>query len=363
MPPTDQGRGALLSGGADVTGKGAMPKDRLRAWRGRFGLGLKRALGLAVVAVCALASEARADSELRADDVTFFRIGTGGAGGTYYPIGMLLAQPLSGAIPGLVAVAEASNGSVSNVRMIGSGQLEAGLAQADVAYWAYTGTGAFKGEPPITTLRAIANLYPESIHIVARKDAGIRTVRELRGRRVSLDEAASGTIVDARIVLAAYGLAESDLSPEYVKPNLAIEKMAQGALDAFFFVGGYPAPSIAGFAEAGGAVLVPIDGAEADEVAARYRFLTKNVFPAGVYGMQRATPTLEVGAQLLVSAALPDDLVFEVTRTLWQKKTLDALARGHPKGGLIRPQTALKGIAIPLHPGAERYYRAAGALQ
>jgi TRAP transporter TAXI family solute receptor len=309
-----------------------------------------------------LAPEAHADSELRADEVTFFRIGTGGTGGIYYPIGMLLAQSLSGAVPRLVAVAEVSNGSVFNVRMIGSGQLEAGLVQADVAYWAYTGTGVFKGEPAITTLRAVANLYPESVHIVARKDSGIHSVRDLRGRRVSLDEAASGSIVEARIVLAAYGLAESDLSPEYVKPNLAIEKMAQGALDAFFFVGGYPAPSIAAYAAAGGATLVPIDGARADDVVAHYGFLTKSVVPAGVYGMRKATPTLEVGAQFLVSATMPDDVVYRITRTLWQRETLDALARGHPKGGLIRPETALKGIAIPLHPGAERYYRSVGIL-
>jgi uncharacterized protein len=339
-----------------------MPKDRLRAWLRGPARGVVQALGVAVVAVFALASAARADSEARADDVTFFRIGTGGTGGTYYPIGTLLARPLNVAVRGVVAVAEASNGSVSNVRMIGSGQLEAGLAQADVAYWAYTGTGAFKGQAPIATLRAIANLYPESIHIVARKNAGIRRVRDLRGRRVSLDEAASGSIVEARIVLAAYGLAESDLDPEYIKPNLAIEKMTQGALDAFFFVGGYPAPSIAAFAEAGGAALVPIDGAQADDLVAHYRFLTKSVLPAGVYGMRKPTPTLEVGAQLLVSATMPDDLVYKVTRTLWQKETLDALARGHPKGALIRPETALKGIAIPLHPGAERYYRSVGAL-
>lgn len=340
-----------------------MPESCVQTLRSRFAFGLRQGLGLAIVAACVLAAEARADSELRADEVSFFRIGTGGAGGTYYPIGMLLAHPLSGAVPGLFAVAETSNGSISNVRMIGSRQLEAGLVQADIAYWAYTGTGPFKGEPPIETLRAVANLYPESIHIVARKGSGIRTVRDLRGRRVSLDEAGSGTIVDARIVLDAYGLAESDLSPEYVKPNLAIEKMAQGGLDAFFFVGGYPAPSIAAAAESGGIVLVPIDGAQANEVVARYRFLTKNVFPAGIYRTPRATPTLEVGAQLLVSAALPDNLVFEVTRALWQKETLHALARGHPKGAQIRQETALKGIAIPLHPGAERYYRAAGILQ
>src|SRR5664279_6263739 len=152
-------------------------------------------------------------------DITFFRIGTGGTAGTYFPIGGLIANAISNppgsracadggscGVPGLVATAVASNGSVANINGIQSGQLESGFTQSDVAYWAYTCTGVYEGKPKVADLRLIANLYPETIHLVARKGANIKTVADLKGKRVSLDEPGSGTLVDARIILAAFGL-------------------------------------------------------------------------------------------------------------------------------------------------------------
>src|SRR5438046_7136398 len=144
-------------------------------------------------------------------DITFFRILTGGTAGTYYPIGGLIANAISNppgsracaeggscGVPGLVATAVASNGSVANINGITSGQMESGFTQSDVAFWAYTGTGVYEGKPKVADLRLIANLYPETIHVVARKGAGIKSVADLKGKRVSLDEPGSGTLVDAR---------------------------------------------------------------------------------------------------------------------------------------------------------------------
>ena len=196
-------------------------------------------------------------SAAQAQSPNFFRIGTGGTAGTYYPIGGLIANAISNppgsracteggscGVPGLVATAVASNGSVANINGITSGQMESGFTQSDVAYWAYTGTGVYEGKPKVADLRLIANLYPETIHLVARKGANIKSVADLKGKRVSLDEPGSGTLVDARIILAAYGITEKDIKPEYLKPNQAGDKMRDGGLDAFFFVGGYPAGAI-----------------------------------------------------------------------------------------------------------------------
>jgi TRAP transporter TAXI family solute receptor len=138
----------------------------------------------------------------------FFRIGTGGTAGTYYPVGGLIANAVSNP-PQLVLTAQASNGSVANVNSIVSGALESGFTQADVAYWAYTGTGLFEGKGKIDDLRLLANLYPESIHLVAAKSANIKSVADLKGKRVSLDEPGSGTLVDARIILSGWGLKTS----------------------------------------------------------------------------------------------------------------------------------------------------------
>ena len=193
----------------------------------------------------------------------FFRIGTGGTAGTYYPVGGMIANAVSQ--PGkIVATAQATNGSVANVNGVAGGALESGFSQSDVATWAYTGTGVYEGKPKVTDLRMIANLYPESIHLVVKKGSGIKSVSDLKGKRVALDEPGSGTLVNARIVLAAYGVKESDIKPEYIKPNQAGDKLKDGALDAFFFVGGAPAGAIAELASSGtGIELVPLSGPQA----------------------------------------------------------------------------------------------------
>src|SRR5215204_3744773 len=193
----------------------------------------------------------------------FFRIGTGGTGGTYYPIGGLIANAISGqdggkGVAGLVSTAVASNGSVANVNAIQGGSSESG-----VAYWAYTGTGLYEGKPKVQDLRLIATLYPETVHIVARKDANIKSVADLKGKRVSIDEPGSGTIVDSRLVLAAFGITEKDIKPEYLKPGPAGDRLKDNALDAFFFVGGYPTGAISELATSSGIALVPITGPEA----------------------------------------------------------------------------------------------------
>ena len=290
----------------------------------------------------------------------FFRIGTGGTAGTYYPIGGILANAISNP-PQLVLTAQASNGSVANVNAIASGALESGFSQADVAYWAYTGTGLFEGKGKMEDLRLLANLYPESIHLVAAKTANIKSVADLKGKRVSLDEPGSGTLVDARIILAGYGLKESDLKADFLKPNQAAEKMRDGGMDAFFFVGGYPTSAITELAATGAGIdIVPIDGAGAEAIRKQYSFFAADEIPADTYKNVGAVKTLALGAQWITSAKVPENVVYEVVKGLWSDKTRAALDAGHAKGKFIRKETALQGAAIPLHPGAERYYKEAG---
>src|SRR4051794_14041036 len=251
-----------------------------------------------------------------AQDVKFFRIGTGGTAGTYYPIGGLIANAISNP-PNLVATAVATNGSVANINGIQSGQMESGFTQSDVAYWAYTGTGVYEGKPKVTDLRLIANLYPETIHVVARKGANIKTVADLKGKRVSLDEPGSGTLVDARIILAAFGITEKDIKPEYLKPNQAGDKMRDGGLDAFFFVGGYPTGAISELASAGGGIdLVPVTGPEVDKLLAEYKFFAVDTVPANTYKGIGEVKTIAVGAQWVTSAEQPEAVIYEVTKAL-----------------------------------------------
>ncbi|MEP7456226.1 TAXI family TRAP transporter solute-binding subunit [Phyllobacterium sp. SB3] len=297
----------------------------------------------------------------------FFRIGTGGTAGTYYPIGGLIANAISGAgdkgVAGLVATAVSSNGSVANINAIESGGMESGLTQSDVAYWAHSGTGLYEGKGKVENLRLIATLYPETIHLVARKGADIKSVADLKGKRVSLDEPGSGTIVDARIVLGAYGITEKDIKAEYLKPGPAGDRLRDGALDAYFFVGGYPTGAISELATSSGISLVPIAGPEAEKLLSQNSFFAKDTVPAGTYTDVGETPTISVAAQWVTSARQPDDLVYNITKTMWNDATRAALDAGHAKGKLITLQNATTGLAIPLHPGAERFYKEAGVLK
>jgi len=302
-----------------------------------------------------------------AQSPAFFRIGTGGTAGTYYPVGGLIANAISGTsesgVQGLVATAVASNGSVANINAIQAGSAESGFSQSDVAYWAHSGTGLYEGKGKVDELRLIATLYPETVHLVARKDAGINSVADLKGKRVSLDEPGSGTLVDARIVLAAYGLSESDVEAEYMKPGPAGDRLRDGALDAYFFVGGYPAGAISELATASGITLVPISGPEVDKLLGEYGFFAKDKVPADTYAGVGATETISVAAQWVTSAKQPDDLIYNIVKATWSDATRKALDAGHAKGKMVTLQNATTGLGIPLHPGAERFYKEAGVLK
>jgi uncharacterized protein len=312
-------------------------------------------LAIAVVATAAFAGGAHAQQ--------FFRIGTGGTAGTYYPVGGAIANAVSQ--PGkIVVTAQASNGSVGNVNGIAGGALESGFSQSDVATWAQKGTGIFEGKPNIPGLRMIANLYPESLHVVVKKGSGIKSIADLKGKRVALDEPGSGTLINARIVLAAYGVKEADIKPEYIKPNQASDKMKDGSLDAFFFTGGAPAGAIAELASSGSGIeLLPIDGPQAEGLRMASPFFAVDEIPADTYKGVAGVKTLAVGAQWVTSDKADAETVYQITKALFSDATQKTLAAGHAKGKFINLKNAVQGVGIPFHPGAERFYKEAGVLK
>ncbi len=309
-----------------------------------------------------------------AQDLSLFRIGTGGIGGTYYPIAGLVAQAISNpsgncesgevcGVPGLVAVAQSSSGSVANVKDIAAGRIESGFVQSDVAFWAYSGTEAFEDEGRQGNLRAIANLYPESFHIVVRRDSGIETVADLLGKRVALDEVGSGTLVGAQLVLGAFGLTEDTIDVAYLKSDDAIEKLVAGELDAFFLIAGYPAKVIQWANENTAISLVPITGAQIDALVEGNPFLHIDKIPGGVYSGVREVKTLSVAAQWITRDDVGAETVYGILHSLWRSDARRLLDRGHAKGRVIRLETALEGIGIPLHEGALRFYREIGLIR
>ena len=319
---------------------------------------------------------ALAGSQAFAQDITFFRIGTGGTAGTYFPIGGLIANAISNppgsrtcadggscGVPGVVATAVASNGSVANVNAINSGSMQSGFTQSDVAYWAYNASGIYDGRPKVDTLRAIANLYPESFHLVARKGSGIKSIKDLKGKRMSLDEPGSGTLVDARLILAAYGMTEKDVKAEYLKPQQSADKLKDGALDAFFSVSGWPQGAIAELAATTGIDLVAIDGPEAENLIKQFSFFAADEIPDGAYKGVAGVKTVSVNAIWATSSKQADQLIYNITAALWNPSTRKLLDSGHAKGKAIKLETAIVGLGIPLHAGAEKFYKEKGLIK
>jgi TRAP transporter TAXI family solute receptor len=309
-------------------------------------------------------------------DITFFRILTGGTVGTYFPIGGLIANAISNppgsrpcneggscGVPGLVATSVASNGSVANVTAIAAGTAQSGFVQSDIAHWAYNGTGIYQGRPKVDGLRAIANLYPESIQLVVRKGSGIKSVAELRGRKVSLDEPGSGTLVDARLILAAYGLSEKDLKAEYLRAQQVADSLKDGTVDAFFSVSGWPQSAVADLAATVGIELVPIAGPEIDALISQFPFFTAEEIPDNAYRGVAGVKTVSVHAIWATSIKQSEELIYKVTAALWNPATRKLLDSGHAKGREIRLDTATTGVGIPLHPGAEKFYKEQGVIK
>lgn len=332
----------------------------------------RRLLAGAAAAGVAAALPGRAAAQ---EALRYFRIGTGTTGGTYFPIGGLIANAISNppgsrpcerggscGVPGLIAVAQATNGSVENLELLRTGGVEAAMSQADTAYMAYTGTGIFAGRPALEGLRSIGMLYVEAVHVVVRADSGIAGIADLRDKVVSVGEEGSGTLVEARLILEAYGLNEGSLRARYLKPGPAADRLAAGDLDAFFIVGGTPVGAVTDVAGRIPVALLPFSGEAAERLRANHRFLIDLLIPEGVYPGVAATRTLGVGAELLTRADRNPELIYGVTRALWHENTRQILAEGHPRGKSIDPASALAGLSVPLHAGAERYYREAGLL-
>ncbi len=313
---------------------------------------------------------------VQAQELKFFTIGTGGTAFTYYPIGGVIANAISKppgsrecdqggscGVDGLIASAVSSRGSVDNVNAIISGLRNSGFAQSDVAYWAYTGTGTMEGKEPATDLRTIAALFEEHMHLVTLADSDIASVSDLKGKRVSLDEPGSGVYVDAKLVIESYGLTVDDLTPEALKGNAAAEALRNGKIDAFFVVTGYPTGGIVELAAAADIKLVPIVGEGAESLIEQYNFFAASSIPAGTYEGVDETPTISVGAQWFTNANEDEELIYNITQALWNEKSRKLLDDGHAKGKSITADTALTGVGVPLHPGAERFYREAGILK
>lgn len=301
---------------------------------------------------------------------TSFVVATGPSGGTYFPVGQALADIVSHppgvarcdtadvcGPSGLIASARTSDGAVANVLDVNAHRADAALVQSDVVADAVAGKGAFRKFGPQSHIRIIADLFPEQVHVVAARSAHIAAIADLKGKRVSIGEEDSGTIETARALLAAYRIRRIRESND--PPDVAAQKLQQGKLDAFVFVGGAPVVLVESLVARGQAVLIPIDGAGRNRLLAQMPSFSPAVIASDAYPGSPAVQTVAERAIWIVNDSEPADLVYAVTKALFNPVNRELLDDSHPSAKFIRLQTAIATLPAPLHPGSARFYREA----
>ncbi|MBT9175767.1 MAG: hypothetical protein DDT20_00067 [Firmicutes bacterium] len=316
---------------------------------------MKRTLIVAFVLVAALAVVITGCAPRK----QFLSIATGGTGGVYYPLGGALAKILNAEIRNMEASARVTGASVANAHLLataGAEGVELAFMQNDIAYYSFNGLEMFKGRKN-DQIRGIATLYPEVIQVIATEASGIRSVRDLVGKRVAVGAKGSGTEANARQILGAFGIQYAALAKvEYLPFGDATAQIRDGHLDAAFVTAGIPTAAVTELAHGIAVTLVTLTGPEIDALRTAHPFYTKHTVPAETYrGLAAPVETVAVRAMIAVKGNLPERQVYEITRALF--KRLDVFGAAHVRGKDLSLATARDAMPIPLHPGAERFFR------
>ncbi len=319
--------------------------------------GRLKLLAMAVLLLAALLALPAAGCGPATEELTMV---TGGTAGTYYPIGQAMAGIITDNVTGAEVTAIASEGSVANARSLGSGEAELALIENTIAYYAQLGIRMFEGEA-VADIRGIATLYPEIVQIVTLQEYGITELSDLAGKKVGIGAPGSGTAVHMLAILAAAGLDETSLDIQYLDFAGCAAGLADGSIHAGCIVAGIPTAAVTDIAAAEDIAIVSVPAAIYATLSSQYPFYVTAVIPGGTYqGVAQDTGTIAVRAMLATRADLSEDLIYQATRAIFEHT--DVLIATHPRGSDITLATALDGMPIPLHPGAERYFTEQGLI-
>lgn len=288
---------------------------------------------------------------------TRMMFGTGGTAGTYYAYGGVLAQYITNNSNARVT-AVSSGGSKVNIQSIQDGDFQLGFTQSDVCAYAWNGTKSFADDGPTHDFRVLGALYNETVQLFSM-NPDIKTVEDLRGRRVSIGEAGSGVYFNALDVLEAAGLSVDDIKPQYQSFDASKEALKDGMIDAAFIVAGTPTPAITELATTNGVSFIPIDGTLQSTMLTEHPYYSAQTIAAGTYpGQTEDIQTISVEATIIVSASLPDDLVYQMTAAIFDH--IEAISAENAKGSDLSVENAASVKAAPFHAGAAKYYKEHG---
>ena len=289
------------------------------------------------------------------DGETFVNIATGGTAGTYYPIGGAIAEVLNKDAQGVNASAQSTGASVANINMLKDGQVDMAIVQNDITYYAVNGKEMFENK--VDNLRGIASLYPETCQFVVLEDSGIKTIADLKGKRVAVGAAGSGVEGNVRQILKAYDMSYDDIDEQFLSFAEGATALKDGTVDVACLTAGYPTASVQDVASQKKIRLLPIDNDKIESLVKEYPFYTKTTIPKGTYqGFDEDVQTVSVMAILVVNDKLSDDAGYEITKAIFGG--LDKISAAHSAAKAISKEKALEGMDfITMNGGAQKFLK------
>lgn len=280
----------------------------------------------------------------------FISVLTGGTTGTYYPLGGAMATIIENET-GIDTTAEVSQASAANMTSLADGTGEIAFVQTDTAFYASEGSNMFEGEV-IDSVSAIGALYPETIQIVTTEGSGITAFEDLAGKSVSVGAPGSGTYINAEQLLEIHGMTMDDVDAQNLDFGESQESLQSGQIDAAFITAGTPTGAVESLSATSDVNIVPVAADKAAELIEKYPYYAEDVVPSGTYGLTEEVPTVSVLAMLVVQNDISEDTVYDITKAIYENT--DQIQ--HAKAEFIKAETALDGIGIDIHPGAQRYF-------
>jgi uncharacterized protein len=329
---------------------------------------MKKLIGVMLIFALVLVAAGRDGSGAstpapKATGKTFLNIVTSTTGGTFYAVGGNLAYMISKYIPNTQATAEATAGGVENARLLKNKKANLATMPGDTLYNAVHGISEFKNDGKIA-ISQIAALYETPLQVVTMKKSNINSIRDLKGKRVSIGAPGSSTAIRAEIVLQAYGLSLKDIKPDSTTSTEAAEQMSDGRIDAAFFASGAPMSTIMSLATKDKIVLLSVEPVAMAKIEKEHPDLIKIVLKAGIYkGVDTETACVANMAILACHPDLSEDLVYQITKMIFEKK--DEFVAAHKALAVsFNEKTAISQANVtPFHPGALKYYKERGLLK
>ncbi len=318
---------------------------------------------LALLVVCVAVSLIFVGPAIGVEKKTFLTLGSGSPGGVYYPLGGGMSVVIQKNIEGIRCAAESTGASVENSRLVGSKESDMGMVMGSVGYKATQGIEPFKKKYPLV---ALFQMYPAPEHIVTTAQSGIKTFRDLKGKKISIDVPGSGCSTMAKAMMEAYGFdLEKDVKLADLSQTESVQALKDGIVDACFFNFAYPASAVMDLNATRDIVLVPVDEKMADNIVKKYPYYLKAKIPGGTYDDVKEDALCIGDSNVMVAhQKMSATIAYKIVKAIFTNvdKGKYALINIHPIAAQLTPKNAVNS-PIPLHPGAQKYFVEAGAYQ